>query len=474
MIEAAVGGIDQDYQHQGTKQGQPRAFEQGCQRLAVALNKPAFFRIMVRPLATTNAPKHRQKHQCHSQGRNQADQHCHGQEFHELPHHPGPEQQRHKHRQGGGGGSNHRPGHAGCGFYPGLLDRLTITQVSIRQFRHHNGAVYQHAGHQDQAEQYDNVEGEAHAPDHQDAGQEGTGNGQAYQQCRAGAHGGDDHDNHQHNGGQYVVEQVREDVPHFLGLIHDVADFQRLRQPRAGVIKQGPNLLDGFDDVGPGALGHLQHQRRLAVNPGKAGGVFEGTLQHGNVAESHHGIAIHLHGHGHHIFNVLDDPGYFQGHAAIAGIQRAGRHQLIVAGNQLRQLVEINAVAFQHLGIHHDFQQVFPVAAYFHFQYIGNGFNGVLQTAGNGDQLPFRQGAGQADGQHRKQGHVDFMHPGLICLLGQLGAGGVHFFAHILQGFIRVETGVKFQHHRGMAFGGGTAHFLDTFERPQLLFHGAH
>ena len=56
------------------------------------------------------------------------------------------------------------------------------------------------------------------------------------------------------------------------------------------------------------------------------------------------------------------------------------------------------------------------------------------------------------------------MHTWLVGLPGQFAAGGVHLLPYILQGLVRVKTGVEFQHHRGVAFGAGAAHLLDTFQ----------
>ncbi len=427
-----------------------------------------------RPAPPTGAAQHGQEHQRHGQGSNQTDNHRQRQELHELPDNAGPEQQRHKHRQRGCGRRNNGPGHATGRLGPGVLYRLPLRQVPVRQLRHNNGAIHQHAGHQDQTEQHHDVEREPHAPDHQDAGEEGTRNRQPHHNRRTRPHGGNHHNQNQHDGGEHVIQQVTENIPDFLGLVHDVADFQRVRQLRSGLINQLTNLGNGLDNVGTRALGDFQHQRRLPIDTSETGGVLEGTLEHGHIAEGDHCVTVHLDRHGHHILDGFDHPGHFQGHAAIAGIQRAGRHQLIVAGYQRSQLIKINAIALQHLGIDHDFQQILPIATNLHFQNFRDRLDGILEPPGDGYQLPLRQGARQTHGQHREQGHVDLVYPGFIRFLGQLGTCCIHFLPHVLKRLVRIKPGIELQHHRGMTFRGGTTHFLDAFKRTQLLLHGPH
>ena len=425
-----------------------------------------------RPAPAAGAAQYGQEHQRHGQGSNQADDHREWQELHELPHHARPEQQRHEHRQRGCRRGNNGPGHTAGRLGPGLLDRLPFRQVPVRQLRDHDGAIHQHARYQNQTEQHHDIEREPHAPDHQDPGQERPRNGQPDHHRRTRSHGGDHHNQNQHDGGKHIVQQITEDIAHFLGLIHDVADFKRVRQLRPGLIDQFANLGNGLDNVGARALGHLQHQRRLAIDAGKTGRILEGALEHGHVAKRNDRVAIHLHRHGHHIFDGFDHAGHFKGHAAVAGIEGACSDQLVVAGYEGRQLVKIDAVALQNLGIDHDFQQVFPIAANLHLKHFRNGLDGILEPAGDGDQLPLRQWPGQTDGQHREQGHVDFVHPGLICFLGQLGASRIHFLANILQRFVRIKSGIELQHHRGMPFRGRTPHLLDAFQGTQFLLHG--
>ena len=321
MVKAPIGGVNHHNHHQGAKQSQARALQKSRQYLSIAPHETPFTGILMVPATAADTAHDRQEYQRHGKRGNQADQHGHRQVLHELAHHTGPEQQRYEHRERRGGRGNDRPGHARGRFHPGGLNRLTVRQVPICQLRNHNGTVHQHACYKDQAEQHHNVERQAHTPDHQNAGQKRPGDGEPHQHRRAGPHGRDHHDDHQHNGGQHVVEQIREDIAHFLGLVHDEADIEGLRQPGPGLINQGANLLNGFNNVGARALGNFQYQGGLPVDAGEAGRVFEGALQHGHITEGNHSVAVYLNRHRHHIFDGFDYSRHFQRHPTITRVE---------------------------------------------------------------------------------------------------------------------------------------------------------
>src|SRR3990167_4461851 len=474
MVVAAVTDIDQGNQREYAEQGQARPAQQLVEQFAVGLGATAG-RARQRLRATAgHRAQYRQEHQGHGQGGEQADDHRGRQVFHELADHPGPEQQRQEYHQGGGGGGDHRPGHSRRRVGPGLARVLALMQVAVGQLGNDDGAIHQHPGDQDQAEQHDYVEGEAEHPDQQDAGQEGAGNGQADQQRRAQAHARHHQDQHQDNGGHHVVEQVAEQALDFLRLIHDVADLQACGQQRLGLDHQCLDLLDGGDDVGAAALGHFQDDGGLAVDPGEAGRILEGAVNAGDIAEGHHAAADHLDRHGQHVFQILDDPGHLQAHAPGAGVQAAGGNQAVVAGDQVEQLAVVDAVTVEYLLVDDDFQQVFAVAAGLHREHLGDAFDVFLQLTGDIHQLRFGDRPGQAYRQHRKQRHVDFGDRRFIGFLRQFAACGIDLFAHVDQGRLGVEAGIEFQGHRGLAFVGHRTHFLDCFEAAQLLFQRAH
>jgi len=137
----------------------------------------------------------------------------------------------------------------------------------------------------------------------------------------------------QDDGRQHVVEEVAEHVLHFLRLIHDVADFNTWRQQGVGLLHQCLDLINGLDDVGAAALGHFQHDGRLAIDAGEAGRVLEGAVDGGDIGEGDHAVADHLDRHAHHVFEVFDDPRHFHAHAAGAGVQAAGGDQAVVAAD---------------------------------------------------------------------------------------------------------------------------------------------
>ena len=228
-----------------------------------------------------------------------------------------------------------------------------------------------------------------------------------------------------------------------------------------------------FDDIGPGALGDLQHHRRLAIDPGEALRILEGPLECGHVAERHHGIIGDLERHGHDIINGLHHPRHLERHAPGTGIQATGRHQLVVARYPRTEGFVIDAVAVQDLGIHDDFHHILTIAGNINLQNLGNALDLVLEIPGHHNQLFLGKRPGKANGEHREECNVNLVHAGLFSLLGQVGTGDVHLFAHLLKGLIRVKAGIELQQDRGMPLAGGRAHFLNTLQRAQFLLHGA-
>ena len=261
---------------------------------------------------------------------------------------------------------------------------------------------------------------------------------------------------------------------HLLRLVHDVADLQVRRQHGLRFAHQRLDLLNGVDDVRAAALGNLQHHGRLAIDACITRGVFEGAVNGGDIAKGHHTAVHHLDRHGQHVVEVFDHAGYFHAHTARAGVQAAGGDQAVVAADQIEQLGVVDAVTVEHLRVDDDLQQVFAVAADFHREHFGNAFDVLFQAAGDVDQFGFGNRPGEANRQHREQRHVDFVDGRFFGFLGQFTARGVDFFTHIGQGGFGVKTGIKLKGHRGMAFAGHGAHFLDPFKAAQLLLQRPH
>src|SRR5690606_18210079 len=157
-------------------------------------------------------------------------------------------------------------------------------------------------------------------------------------------------------------------------------------------------------------------------------------------------------------------------HRAGTGIQAACCDQAIIAGHQIKELVVVDVVAVQHLRVDNNFEQVFAVTADIHLQHFRNTFQLLLDTPRNINQLSFGDRARQGDGQNRKKTDVDLMHSRLFGFVRQFGTRCIDPLTDILECTPRIETGVKFQHDRGMTFAGGRGHFFDAFERAQLLF----
>ena len=151
-----------------------------------------------------------------------------------------------------------RPGHALGGEGVGLFLVEAFAHFPVRVFDHHDGAVDQHANGEDQAEQDHDIHGQAEAGEHQDAGQKGTGNGDADQRGGTQAERGDHHHHDQNDGADHVVLQIAQHGPDVAGFILAVADLNRVRPKLAFLRDRRLHRLDGFDDVFAGALGNLE------------------------------------------------------------------------------------------------------------------------------------------------------------------------------------------------------------------------
>ncbi len=430
--------------------------------------------MLSRPPAVPEAQhrtQHRDEHQRHGQRGRQRDDHRDGQILHELPHQARPEQQGQEHRQRGQRGGGHRPGHALGGTGIGVRGRLPLRQAAVRHFGDDDGAIHQHADHQDQAEQHHDIERIAEGVQDQDRRQEGAGNGDADQQRGARTEGADDDDHHQQNRGHDVVLQIAEHVADLIRLVLHKGDLQVRRPlPTLGV-DDGTHRADGVDDVGADPLLDLQRHRRLTADPSKALRIFEVAPHARDVAKGHHAVPGRLHRHREHVVDVFDNAGHLHDQPARAGVHRAGGDQQIVVADEAEQLAVIDAVGLHDRGVHDHLHQRLAVAADVHLQHAGQGLDAVLEIAGDAHQTALRKRTGQGDGQHREQRDVDLVHARFVGGLRQLGLGNVHALAHVRKRPLAVETGVELQLHRRLAFPRRRGEFLHALDRLQLLLH---
>ena len=97
------------------------------------------------------------------------------------------------------------------------------------------------------------------------------------------------------------------------------------------------HFLDGVDDVRADALGNLQRHRRLTVYPRETVGVFEGAVRDGDILERDYLVTTGLDGQVQDILNILEKPRHLDRETPVSGVHGAGRHQLVVAGDELQE-----------------------------------------------------------------------------------------------------------------------------------------
>ena len=162
---------------------------------------------------TPNVTPHgRHEYQCHGQGGGERGNERNREELHELAHDTRPEQQRHERGESGRGGGRDGPGHAFCGLCIGLASVHAFRHAAVGELGDDDGAIHEHPHRQDQAEQDDDVHGQAEHRDDQDAGQERARYGQPHEPGGAHAQRADDDDHHQDDRGQHVILEVCEHV----------------------------------------------------------------------------------------------------------------------------------------------------------------------------------------------------------------------------------------------------------------------
>ena len=198
------------------------------------------------------------------QRRDQRDRHV----LHELADDPRPEQQR---REGGDPRQrrgDHRPGHPPRREREGLLARHALGHPPLGELGDDDRIVHQHPDREDQAEEHDDVDGQPRQRQQEDADQERHRDREADQDRRPPGEREQDDDEDQHHRGQHAVLQVGEELADVGRLVLAEADHRALGHHRAGGLGGGLHPVHRLDQVGAGALGDLDGDRRLAVQRG--------------------------------------------------------------------------------------------------------------------------------------------------------------------------------------------------------------
>ena len=76
------------------------------------------------------------------------------------------------------------------------------------------------------------------------------------------------------------------------------------------------------------------------------------------------------------------------------------------------------------------------------------------------------------DDENGECGGIKFFNDRLTRFLGEFPARFVDLFNHILNGFVLIKAGRKFQYHHGIAIGGYTVHLLKAIEGFKFGLHG--
>ena len=398
------------------------------------------------------------------QGRDQGDRHV----FHELADHARPEQKRRERRDARQSRRDHRAGHATRCSRVGELRRHALGHAPLGIFGDDDGVVDQHADREDQREQHDDVDREARKLEAEDAGEERRRNGNADKQRRAEAEREqDDHGDEQHAGRDRVLE-VRQHLPDQLRLVLRIADVHAFRPVGLEPLDDLLHRVDRLDQVGAGALRHLDGHGRLAVDAGDRSRVLEGRLDGGDIAERHRGAGRRRDRDREHVLRPLDQARHLDREAASLPFQSAGGDDAVGGLRHRHELVERDAVALHEHGLGGDLDRLVTRAAQLGLQDTRRLLDGVLGVARQMQHRALRHVAGERHDQHRIEREVDLLHRRLVGVLGQVVLGLVDLGADVGERGVGVEAGLKLEQHVAAALKGGGAHFLDVADGFEL------
>jgi hypothetical protein len=234
--------------------------------------------VAIAPRLAEGGAQHRREHHGHDERGDQRRRQRDRQILHVLADHARPEHQRQEHHDGDRERAGDRPGHGARRLAVGLEARHAFDHLAVGVFHQDDGAVDQHAGGQDQAEQHDHVDGQPGDGEDEDAHEKGGGNRDPDHGAAAQAERPDDDDHHQQDREDQAVLQLLEHVADVTRSVLRVADSDLRRPVLALALDRLAHLGDGVDDVLAGALRHFEGDGRLPVDTGVALGVLVGAL----------------------------------------------------------------------------------------------------------------------------------------------------------------------------------------------------
>ncbi len=466
--ELAIGHLHRDEQKRRERQRRAWVPQRQAHRAHVG---PAVLDAVImgnrRCLAEQRAERRREEQRDRERGGQRRDQRDR-QIFHELPDHARPEQQR---REGGDarrGRRDHRARHALGGRCIGLPRRHALRHAAFRELGDDDGIVDQHANGEDQREQHHDVDGEADHLQAEHAGKERSRDRDADEQRGAEAeHEQDDDDDQQHAGDDRVL-QVGQHLPDHLRLVLRESDVNSLRPLLLQLRDDVFHRIDGLDQIGAGALRHLDGHGRTAVDAGDRGRVLEGRLDLGDVEQGHRCCLRGDHRHLGDVLRLLEQRRHLDGEAAALAFERARCDQRIERLGKLAELVEPDPVALHQRRLDDDLDRLVARAAQLGCQHARRLLDRVLGPARDAEQSALRHVAGEPDHQHRVEREIDLEHLRLVDVARQIMLGDVDLGAHVGKRGFGIEARLELEQDKAAAFEGGGAHLLDVADRLEL------
>ena len=231
------------------------------------------------------------------QGQDQGDKDGHGQHHGEFPkqppHHAAHEQDRNEdrdQRQAHGDHGERDLAGADHGRAPGAHAGL---QMPGHVFKHHNGVVHHEAcsdgeGHEGQVVQ--GIAEQVHDREGADqGGHRGRGRNEGGPQI---AEKGEHHEDHKKAGRGQGPLHLGQGGPDGRGAVHLHRELDVGGQGGGKLGQQGPDIVHGLDDVGPGLAEHDQHDGRTAVDQAAGPDILHRIRDPGHVGQTHRGAVF--------------------------------------------------------------------------------------------------------------------------------------------------------------------------------------
>ena len=271
-----------------------------------------------------------EEHRVHKRA-DQHRKHSDRQKRHELARNTGPEHQRQERGQRGCNRGKHWWEHAFRSQRIGFLAVYAFRHFPICVLRDHHRAVHDHAEAQQQPKHDHEIEREANQIDDDQTEQKGQRDSRrhddaaAQSQCR----------HHCSTNNNQRGHDVAFHLDHLLFgsrcLVLGVEHLHLLRIVGTLAFNNSAYLFYGLDQVGIAALGDFNRYRGNAVHTRIAFPILEGAPHRRDIRHRNDGAIHGLHRNVEQVLCILNHRWHFHAETAIAGVDRAGRNQAVVA-----------------------------------------------------------------------------------------------------------------------------------------------